>query len=414
MKLAEIKPKKVARFLLDTHLWNPMKAKIVLDDYIAKDKCSSSSNEEHILAALQWIQRAQDVTGCGGVAGRYLLDRGWTYPYPETSGHIVSTMIKASKYFDNNEYWERANKIVRFLLSVQMDEGAFQGGEYIAGAKRTPAVFNTGQIMLGLLACYQETYDDEVLESLKKAAEWLVTVQEPDGSWQKYTYGSVKPTNYTRVAWPLTVLGRICSEDKYIGSAQRYIDWIMTKADPKNGWIDNMGFYREDHIARKSLTHTMAYAYRGLLELGFLYERNDLIEIVATAARKIIQRFNMSGYLSGVYDAGWHELEKYSCLTGNCQLSIIWLKLFNHYEDEFYFLGAKKAMEQVKSYQKVRYLDGGIRGGIAGSRPIWGGYITYGYPNWAAKFFIDALLLIEQADDIKNHQRNKYNFFDKE
>ena len=32
-------------------------------------------------------------------------------------------------------------------------------------------------------------------------------------------------------------------------------------------------------------------------------------------------------------------------------------------------------------------------GGIAGSFPIWGKYIHYCYPNWAAKFFADSLML---------------------
>ena len=38
------------------------------------------------------------------------------------------------------------------------------------------------------------------------------------------------------------------------------------------------------------------------------------------------------------------------------------------------------------------------RGGIKGSHPIWGGYDPFRYPNWAAKFFVDALL----ASDLKS------------
>jgi hypothetical protein len=30
---------------------------------------------------------------------------------------------------------------------------------------------------------------------------------------------------------------------------------------------------------------------------------------------------------------------------------------------------------------------------VAGSFPIWGRYAPLSYPNWAAKFFVDALLL---------------------
>ena len=36
--------------------------------------------------------------------------------------------------------------------------------------------------------------------------------------------------------------------------------------------------------------------------------------------------------------------------------------------------------------------DQNRRGALKGSHPINGGYMTYRYPNWASKFFIDALL----------------------
>ena len=34
----------------------------------------------------------------------------------------------------------------------------------------------------------------------------------------------------------------------------------------------------------------------------------------------------------------------------------------------------------------------GVRGGVKGSHPVDGGYMTYRYPNWAAKFFMDAAM----------------------
>jgi hypothetical protein len=45
------------------------------------------------------------------------------------------------------------------------------------------------------------------------------------------------------------------------------------------------------------------------------------------------------------------------------------------------------------STQDLKSPDLGVRGGIKGSYPIWASYSPYEYPNWAAKFFVDALLL---------------------
>ena len=49
-------------------------------------------------------------------------------------------------------------------------------------------------------------------------------------------------------------------------------------------------------------------------------------------------------------------------------------------------------LELVKRAQPLLHAHQGIRGGIPGSDPIWGDYLTMALPNWAAKYFIDALL----------------------
>jgi len=38
-----------------------------------------------------------------------------------------------------------------------------------------------------------------------------------------------------------------------------------------------------------------------------------------------------------------------------------------------------------------------VRGGMPGSNPRSGGYMKHRYPNWAAKFFMDALMLQLEA-----------------
>ena len=43
-----------------------------------------------------------------------------------------------------------------------------------------------------------------------------------------------------------------------------------------------------------------------------------------------------------------------------------------------------------------------LRHSMKGSHPINGGYMTYRYPNWAAKFFMDGLMLEQNLDRISN------------
>ena len=37
------------------------------------------------------------------------------------------------------------------------------------------------------------------------------------------------------------------------------------------------------------------------------------------------------------------------------------------------------------------------KGGLKGSHPYWGRYISFRQPNWATKFFIDAILMEQET-----------------
>jgi hypothetical protein len=58
---------------------------------------------------------------------------------------------------------------------------------------------------------------------------------------------------------------------------------------------------------------------------------------------------------------------------------------------------ASRSLDYVTSHHDAHARDPDIRGGVKGSHPLWGSYAGFSYPNWAAKFFIDALLLQEEA-----------------
>jgi hypothetical protein len=58
-----------------------------------------------------------------------------------------------------------------------------------------------------------------------------------------------------------------------------------------------------------------------------------------------------------------------------------------------YWEVANQLLEQMKRLQNVRDRGKPYYGAIKGSHPIYGRYARLQYPNWATKFFIDALLL---------------------
>jgi len=110
-----------------------------------------------------------------------------------------------------------------------------------------------------------------------------------------------------------------------------------------------------------------------------------------------MRRLELSRGLAGMLDYRWRPLSYYVCLTGNVQLALIWLHMYDEHGDPRLLNASLKAIDIVKAAQAMDREEGGIKGGIPGSHPIWGDYIEHGYPNWAAKYFIDAMLAKQKA-----------------
>ena len=113
-------------------------------------------------------------------------------------------------------------------------------------------------------------------------------------------------------------------------------------------------------------------------------------------ADAIRNRQTQDGYLRGRYGPGWQSEVNWSCLTGNAQMALIWLKFYELTNDIGYFQAATRANQYLKQVQSRISGSMGIQGGIAGSFPIYGGYAPYEYLNWATKFFADSLMLEER------------------
>jgi len=130
---------------------------------------------------------------------------------------------------------------------------------------------------------------------------------------------------------------------------------------------------------------------------------DKVIEAVQAAAEAIMRRFEFNKrnpygpprLLPATLDRNWKSAEPSSCLTGNAQIAIVWMKLYRSTGDARFLNAALKIVDQVKATQSLRSRHPGIRGGVAGAWPIWRCYERLAYPNWAAKFLADAIMIQE-------------------
>ncbi len=354
----------------------------------------SYSDEKHLEAVMQWLYKAQDVTDSGGVSGGYALKQGWKPAYPETTGYIIPTFIRYSELTKQDEYFKRAVKMGDWEIEIQLPSGAVRGG---IGINDKPMVFDTGQVVLGWCSLYRKTEEKKYLEAAMRAADWLSRTQDKDGKWCKHTYLGEAHTYHTRVSWSLLEMNSITGEEKYRIAAEKNTLWVLDQAR-ENGWIERMGFTSK--VA--PFTHTVAYTLRGLFESSFYVSdkvRQRVMKTINSASGNIIDKFHLisidkgSLQLPGIIGARWHSKAKYSCITGNAQLAILFLKMYNENKDSKYREAGLNLIELVKKTQDLISSNAGIKGGIPGSYPMGGKYQPHTYPNWAAKFFADSLLI---------------------
>jgi len=350
----------------------------------------------HARAAMAWLCRAQDATGGGGVARSYSLKwnkahgkRGWIDAYPETTGYIIPTFFDYASIAGDKNFGERALRMAEWEICVQMDNGAVQGGTIAFSP--TPAVFNTGQVLFGWSRAFRETGQERFRISARRAADFLLSVLDSDGGWRragsKYARCGINLYD-ARTAWGLIEVFRITGEPGYREAARRNLDFVVSQQWP-NGWFPNCCLDDDLH----PLLHTIAYTTEGLLESGLLLNDPKYVDAARRPLDMLLSRQRSDGSLAGRFDSDWRPAARWTCLTGDAQTALCWLRLFEITRSQKYFDAARRMNRFVMETQDLTSPDPGIRGAIKGSHPIWGSYSSYEYPNWAAKFFVDALLL---------------------
>lgn len=361
---------------------------------LVNSELGESDPEFHNLErALEWTFRSQDAVDSDGSSAGYNLILGWEKPYPETTGYIIPSLYSSCdllKSLENQHKFasmceDRANRMVNWLLELQLPGGAYPAGKRTTN--RNPSVFNSGQILLGLCA-YIERFDDTetAKQQVRDTCNWLVDVQNLDGSWDTHDYNSVPHAYSSRVAWPMLLADELLGLDPSVReSAKDNLDWVVNQ-QTENNWFQFAGFKPDDD----PFLHTIAYTIRGLLEAGILLEHPPYLTAAKDTADHLLHLQDRDGFLKGEYDAEWRG-GSYHGLTGNAQMAIIWSRLYDHFGGEKYLTGLEHSV-RILSFLQTESINPSINGAIKGSHPIWGSYMYLRYPNWATKFYIDSLL----------------------
>lgn len=367
---------------------------------------SDPGPETAVAAHLDWLALAQDEspTEDGGVARHFSLLDGWGASYPETTGYIVPTLLACSRRYGNAELEARAARMLDWLVSIQLPDGAFQGG-MVNQEPVVPVTFNTGQILLGLAAGAEHFETPAYAHAMTRAADWLVRTQDDDGAWRSHPSpfaGSGDKVYDTHVAWGLLEAARVSGNETWAGAAFANLDWALTFQQP-NGWFASCCL----NDPARPLTHTIGYVLRGLIE-GHAYGGDSkYLAAVRRSADALLAVQRDDGALPGRLAEDWSPAAEWTCLTGNVQISAVWMKLAafaallsedgGEHRDR-YLAAARRANRMVRRTVRLE-APRGIAGGVKGSFPVGGEYGRFQLLNWAAKFAIDAYLMQMDAGD---------------
>ena len=214
--------------------------------------------------------RSQDNGSDDGMGSYHLVD-GWGASYPETTGYIIPTLIAAGEHLEWHEPNDRAIRAAEWLLTIQRPDGGWQGGRI--GEDRPSIVFNTAQVLRGLLAAHALSKREEFLHAAVRGAGWITSVQGTDGAWRMHNFLGAARVYDAYVDAPLLMIHAITGDELYKRAAQRNLAWVLTQQFA-NGWFANC----DNTIVHndRPITHTIAYTIDGLLQCGIQLKEEPL------------------------------------------------------------------------------------------------------------------------------------------
>ncbi len=344
----------------------------------------------HLDAAIVFIMRSIAQGNGRSSSKAYKVGTGWMPPYRETTGYIIPTLLDLADHLNRPALATTAERMGEWLAEVQEPGGGFIEHDLQQDTK--PVVFNTGQILHGFNALILRRSRQDLVGNARRAGDFLVASADATGSFVRNEHFDMPHAYNVRSAWALLTLGRMLGEKKYENVALANADWTVAQQTGNGFFLNNV--FQPGWNAN---THGIAYVLQGLLEIYRISGREGYLAAVRRSIDRILAIYGEKRYLASEIGENWEFASSHLCLTGCAQLAIVLFELYGIAGDKRYLDVGARLLADVAATQDVTSPDKPHYGGIKGSRPIYGRYAPLQYPNWATKFFIDALLAKHRA-----------------
>lgn len=342
--------------------------------------------------ALTWFN--ESVTETGMYASKYsMLWERYFSPLPENEASWIRTLMKVKKHHPTiyEKYFGQKNiesKIAEWLLTIQRPDGTFPTS-FEDLNNQPPGIFVNGRILSGLLTYYELHKSEKILSSLLKNAQWLLNMQMQEGSWQHYNFNV--PHSNTMTAYSLIKLGHSINDNSFIDAGIKNIQYTISQ-QAQNGYFPDKPGKRTDHYS-----DIIAFTLLGILLSSKKLNNLSFIPFVEKGFKPLQELIKKDGYLPGEINDEFRTTVNYCCLRGNCLLSSVGFGLYELTKNNSYKISAERLLQYVKEKQ-MRSRHSYLNGGITGSWPISGKYNTYEIHSSAVRNFTHALLEEDQIN----------------
>lgn len=368
-------------------------------------------NEEHIQMALDWWSVTHQALDGKGFPTKFnvLYNYGLGPSYPETTGYTLSTLLALLRNrplkFDEDRVASMTRSSFDWLASIQFENGAWTGGHAALHNYGKPSIFNTGQILLGMVDVYESLRDKKVsgkhfegidLDDLKgrchRAAHFLKDQMQPDGVFStKHAYTDSPLTYYSRSMYGALNTGIVLGDEELLAAIRPHYDWVTSMQEP-NGWINQWGFEKD-----WAVMHRISYTLRGMLEAALHYQEERYFEVVLKGIDFLINT-DKKGFRYGPefipsYYSRDGKFKDEICPTGLSQLAIVLAKLPDSHRQPKHERLFQNIVDQTKHFQTRGFKNPFMNGVLPGSYPLGGKYQSYDLLEWATKFFVDTLMI---------------------
>ena len=295
--------------------------------------------EERIEFCKEWLLNSdvQQKTGehKGAFNSWYQYEtKGFTFAYPEITGYGLTLLTYLHKLEGDNHYLAKAEVAADWIINKVIDDdgGCFSCFPYISEYKKNEGVkftFDSGIILNGLVNLYRHTGEKKYLEASKKIGNWMLSMQNPDGSFIPYrdAVGQNKNTMETWSTQSGSYLSKVC-----IGLLNLYdiigdenlIVGVKQSLRDSNKWRQANGRFRTYADYDSSNFHPHCYSCESYFVAGQFFDDIKHLKIATEGSKFLLHNLSTDGKIPRHYiDHKFNYNERSDIIAQTLRLAIL-------------------------------------------------------------------------------------------